>query len=715
MNSAEVLYEQAESHLSQGDWRLAAHLFGQVLEVMPDHACANHLLGKAQAQLGDLVAAELLQRRSCALDTSLGWNWFALAELCERRGAFQDAHIAFSRAAEALPHLRWIKDRARRLRRQLNWEQIKLLASEPRFELRDLMQVLWLLRPDLRQRFRNDQSELLMWLLLDGPKEYVAAFVFRDELVDTFKSLQDERAVLPAVPSEYAFYDEPPISQFLHEIWFFLPHLRSRFNLETLVGRVGLFWWYVLEALDCYQLHSLLSSQELDYIFGVPEPDQPGSVIRLVSAALRMSDIDVNRTDSEAWFRSRGIHQHHLGPLVAKDPLRRYSEVAPIVDSVTELSGLHHPSQTLPFGVNLIGYARGQLGIGEDIRMAAKALEAAMIPYSVYNVDPDPSIDCNDDSLSAQCSEALPFRFNLFCTSAVETARLAVSEYLPMMVKGYVNIGFWPWEFARWPAQWDVCYRMVDEVWASTSFTAEAYRHDRALPVQLLPMVVDVASSAGKSRVHFDLPASAHLFVFSFDCSSTIKRKNPMAVVDAFQRAFPLDSTVDVALVVKVMRGDSRDSAYRKLKQRASLDRRIYLVEQTLSRDILLDLYRACDTYVSLHRCEGFGRGIAEAMLLGKSVIATAYSGNLDFCTEQTAWLVPVSRLSRVLPGEYPEAVGLEWAEPDLENAAEAMWACAVLGWKPDATSVAKIARRYSAEVVGQHYKSRLDQLISIT
>lgn len=712
---AKVLYQQAESRLRQGDWQLAAQLLLQLLEIAPDHASANHLLGKALARLGDLEAAEVSQRRSCVLDPSLGWNWFALAELCERRGALHDSSVAFSKAAEALPDLRWIQDRARRMRRQLEWEQIKSLAVEPRFVLKDLMQVVWQLRPDLRQRFGDDQSELLLWLLLDGSREYVATLVFRDELVDILKPLAEQRAVLPALPVGHAHCCEPPICQFLHEIWFYLPRLQTRFDLQTLAGRVGFFWWYVLEALDYYQLYELLSPQQLGYIFEPPEPDSSDSQIRLMSAARRKSEVHVHHADLDAWFRGKGISQFRLGPLVAKDPLHRFSESSSIVYPALDQAGLGSSSQTFAYGVNLIGYARGQLGVGEDVRMAAKALDAAAIPYSVYNVDPDPSISCGDDSLNARFSEDLPFRFNLFCTSAVETARLAITEYLPLMQKGYVNIGFWPWEFSRWPGQWDVCYRMIDEVWASTAFTAEAYRRDdHGLPVQLMPMVVDISASAGKSRSYFGLPEFAHLFVFSFDCSSTIKRKNPMAVVEAFQRAFPLDSTADVALVVKVMRGDSRVSAYRRLKQRASLDRRIYLIDQTLSRDILLDLYRVCDTYVSLHRSEGFGRGIAEAMLLGKSVIATSYSGNLDFCTEETALMVPISYLSRVLPGEYPEAVGLQWAEPDLSHAAQAMWACAVQGWKPEATAVAKIARQYSASNVGKQYKKRFDQLMSI-
>jgi len=709
--SVQVFYQQAEEYLRQEDWHLAAYWFEKVLELMPTHACANHLLGKARAQLGDLAAAESCQLRSCDLDPSLGWNWFALAELYEIRGAFQDAHTACSMAANSLPNLNWIRDYARRLRLLRDWERIKQLANQPRFQLRDLIQIVWELRPDLRDFCGNDQSELLLWLLLDVGSEYVASLVFRDELIEYFKPMQEQLAVLPGFDHERQFGEEPPISSLMHQIWFHLPHLQSRFDLATPSGRAGLFWWYVLDACVQYRLHSLLSIRQVNYIFEVPEPRNPRSLIRLVAAVRAKCGVEGTPEEIYGWFKSKAVNQYRLAGLVSRDPLDRFSEYKVLSTFSPDYAFSDENQRQRPFGVNLIGYASGQLGIGEDIRMAANALDAVSIPYSVYNIDPDTIIDCNDHSLTRRISQELPFRFNLFCTSAVETARLAISEYLPMMTKDYFNIGYWPWEFSRWPPQWEACYRMVDEVWASTAFTAGAYSRDAILPVELMPMVVDVTATAGATRADFGLPCSAHLFIFSFDACSTAQRKNPMAVVDSFQRAFPIGSSIDVSLVVKVMRGERMGNAYRRLKERASFDKRICIVEQTLSRDVLLDLYRACDTYVSLHRCEGFGRGIAEAMLLGKSVIATAYSGNLDFCTDQTSLLVPVSRFSTVLSGEYPQATGLHWADPDIACASEAMVRCAVLGWKPNASEVAKIAQRYSAYSVGSKYKDRLSRM----
>ncbi len=678
--NVQQLYERGEAHLQAGAWLPAAQAFQAVVERLPQHGCAHHLLGKAQVGLGAMDAAEALQRRSCALDPGLGWNWFALGELCQQRGALQEAQEAFEQAGSALPQQRWILERARRLERRLTWEQTRQLPGEPRFGLEALVQIVWQLRPDLRERFTGEPEAVRLWLLLEGAEEYLAAVVLRDSLLEVFRPLAEQPAPLPDLFVGALRAVQPPISQLLLEIWHQQEDLQRRFDLDTLAGRVGLFWWYVIEAVDRHQLQALLCATELAYLQEPVDPNASVPVMRLAQAARRFAGQEVN----------------DVGVL---EPQR--------CDGVIQAAAWREP---LGFGVNVIGYAQGQLGIGEDLRMAVQALDAAGVPCSVYNVQPDASIDCQDHSVSGRVTRQLPYRFNLFCLTGIETARVAVTDYLPMMLPGYVNIGYWPWEFARWPAHWRVAYHMVDEVWASTRFTADAYRSDGVVPVELMPMLVDVSATGGRVRADFGLPSSRFLFIFSFYCGSSLRRKNPWGVIEAFQRAFPLADGADVGLVVKVMRGNPKQAAYRRLLQRARADARITLMEDTLPREVLLDLYRACDAYVSLHRCEGFGRGIAEAMLLGKPVIATAYSGNLDFCTQDTALLVPAA-LRKVLPGDYPEAQGMDWAEPDVEAAAEAMRRCALAGWKPEGAAVQRMADTYSAQRVGHNYRQRLECL----
>ena len=710
--NAQALYERGETHLHAGEWNLAAQQFNAVIELLPEHGCAHHLLGKAQAALGAWEAAEALQRRSCDLDPGLGWNWFALGELCEERGALHEAAVAYANAASVLREQRWIEDRSLRLQQRLAWQELRLQGHHPRFDLPTLVQIVWQLRPDLHLQCGAEQEGLMLWLLLEGPKEYTASLVLRDQLVAHFRPYAEQPALLEPIGLSGALGSEPPISQFLHEIWFQQPRLQRRFDLQTLAGRVGLFWWYVLEAVEHYQLHALLTNVELDYIHALQDAESVAPVVRLALAARRLANASIPDDALMDWLLTTASRQLHLQGLLCETRLQAVLGLRPQRPKALPVLPLQQaaPRSALPFGVNVIGYAHGQLGIGEDLRMAIRALDAVGVPSSVYNINPDHSIHCGDQSVGDRVLSSLPYRYNLFCLTGVETARIAVSDYLPMMLPDYYNIGFWPWEFSSWPAHWALAYRTVNEVWASTQFTFQAYRADAAVPVQLMPMVVDVSLTVGFSRTDFQLPEAAYLFVFAFDCSSSLQRKNPFAVIDAFQRAFPMVEESDVGLVVKVMRGQMSVSAYRRLVQRAKRDDRIYLVEDTLPREVLLDLYRACDCFVSLHRCEGFGRGMAEAMFLGKPVIATAYSGNLDFCTDLTALLVPAA-MKRVVPGEYPEAQGMDWGDADVGQAAVWMRECALHGWMPDPEAVGRAAKRYSAAHAGKCYHDRLMEI----
>mgnify|MGYP006279152557 CR=1 FL=1 len=706
------LYARGERLLKGGDCSQAEEVLAAVVRARPDHACAHHLLGKARAGLGRWEEAEALQRRSCELDPSLGWNAFTLAELLQERGAWEEAQLAFEAASKSLPKQPWIQERARRLARRLEWETTR---GEPRFSLEQLVQMIWLLRPDLRQQYAGDQDELWIWLLLEGPQEYLGAVVLRDDLI---AHLRRQGLLNPAVLTPLGLPKgvEPPISRLLQAIWLQQRHLRSRFDLETLAGRVGLFWWFVLEAVEHYQLQALLGEAELDYLHAAEMPQVGArSVPRLALAVRRHLGKTIADEQLHDWFFETAVRQFQLGELLCDRRIAAWGiPVAGLSRRVQRPASLPvHPVSTasLPFGVNVIGYAEGQLGIGEDLRMAVQALDSAGVPCSVVNVNPDPSIDCADRSVSERISDQMPYACNLFCLTGIETARVAISETVPLMLPGRVNIGAWPWEFARWPAHWAVAYSLVDEIWAGSVFSAQAYKSDDALPVEFMPMVVDVTPSAGLTRADFGLPEADYLFVFAFDCSSSMRRKNPWAVLQAFQLAFPVDGAHDVGLVVKVMRASSDHPAYQRLRYSAAADPRIHLIEETLPRAAVLDLYRCCDGFVSLHRSEGFGRAIAEAMFLGKAVIATAYSGNLDFCEPSTALLIPFV-LQPLWPGEYPEADGLFWADPDLSAAAEAMRRCAERCWRPDDAAVCELKSRYSAVAVGANYKDRLESLL---
>ncbi len=155
------------------------------------------------------------------------------------------------------------------------------------------------------------------------------------------------------------------------------------------------------------------------------------------------------------------------------------------------------------------------------------------------------------------------------------------------------------------------------------------------------------------------------------------------------------------------------DTRWSGIADVAARDPRIQLINETKNREDLIALFRSCDALVSLHRAEGFGRTIAEAMLLGKPTIATAWSGNLDFCTPETCALVN-GKLIPIGPNEYPWGEGLYWCDPHIDEAAAAM--NRILSDAQYRQHIAHNARRlvssrHAPEVVGEEYRRRLSAL----
>lgn len=698
-------FEQGRQLVDQNKPIQALLKLKQVIEIIPSHGCAYHLMGKSHQQLGNQQDAESCQLRSCQLDPAIGWNWYALGELQQHRGALQEGIEALTMASKWLPTERWIMDRVRQVKRQLSWEEFRYQEdAKLRFGTNVLINGVWALRPDVRRILEGEIERLPLWLILDGPKDYLAAIVFREELMQSLQPWANQPAALETTNTLPIKTLSAPISRLMLEIWKQQKPLQYRFNINTLSGQLGLFWWFVLEGTANYGLEKLWTDSLQQYLNQPVDRNKP-AITQLMSAGQRqLGRMDVSDQDLAGWWQKQGLS----GQVVEFElALKNHNndDQKSIQPEVTQVASPTAPS--LPFGVNLIGFARGVLGIGEDIRMAAKALEAAAIPYSVYEVHTDQSIDSNENSLHFELSELMPYQANLFCLTGIETLRVGLTDYLPMMLRRYTNIGYWPWEFERWPLVFQGSYELVDEIWASTQFTAEAYKADGRVNVECMPMHVDVSPSEGLRRKTFNLPTEAYLFLFTFDVSSSIHRKNPLAILRAFQAAFPKDD-YSVGLVVKLMRGSaSYAHALLELRAAAKMDKRIIVIETTLPRAQLLDLIRACDAYISLHRCEGFGRGMAEAMLLGKPVIATKYSGNLDFCTPKSALLVD-AELIPVMHDEYEHALGQCWAQPNQYSAISALQQAAD-GWKPDIKSIKEIEQRYSAKEVGNNYRKRLE------
>jgi len=323
------------------------------------------------------------------------------------------------------------------------------------------------------------------------------------------------------------------------------------------------------------------------------------------------------------------------------------------------------------FGVNLYGYAQGELGIGEDVRLVAKSLESQGIPFCIINIKPGKNVSQMDSSVDHWIVDKPRYAINIFCTTGMEQVTYACLFGMDHYVGRY-NIGYWPWELPEWPTSCGHAYDIVDEIWGISHYTANAYRK-ASCPVYAMSLPVTIDNVALLGRKEFKLPEDDYLFVFSFDFNSTLIRKNPEGVIRAFIKAFPQGKCNDsVGLVIKISHSPKVNLKWRQIKRLIDSDKRVYLIAETLRRPEVLALYKCCDCFVSLHRAEGFGRGLAEALLLDLQVIATGFSGNLDFCREERVGLVQY-QARKVLKNQYFNSDGLWWAEPNIEHAAELM------------------------------------------
>jgi len=322
---------------------------------------------------------------------------------------------------------------------------------------------------------------------------------------------------------------------------------------------------------------------------------------------------------------------------------------------------------TLPFGVNVLGYLNSEKGLGEAGRSNIRIVEAAQIPHVANN-----TLDIgsqNAESLPRSISDVNPYLVNLIAVNADQFTGFA--EANRPYFSGRYNIGCWVWEMSEFPSEWASAFTYVDEIWTPSQFARAAVAASSPVPVRAIPYSIDpqLKSEPTAERARFGMPADAFVFLFFFDFHSFMERKNPLGLIAAYKKAF--GSRTDVQLLIKSTHGTVGSDEMRML-QEASAGANIRIFDGVLSRDDKHELMMAADCYVSLHRSEGFGLTMAEAMQCGKPVIATGYSGNVDFMTPETSFLVPY-RLITLDRDHGPYKMGYRWAQPDLDYAADVM------------------------------------------
>lgn len=361
--------------------------------------------------------------------------------------------------------------------------------------------------------------------------------------------------------------------------------------------------------------------------------------------------------------------------------------------------------------IALIGHPFAPIGMGEHVRCSFRALmSVAQKPALVDLYGLSDAAESGTLDLLPHASGALG-SINIFHINADEV-ELAVATLGDRIPKEAYNIVYPAWELAKYPDSWIQNLRYFDEAWAPSEFIAEALRAKLDRPVINMPLATEVLLDSFLSRRYFGIPEDAYVFMFFYDFRSYESRKNPSAILYAFRRMLKDRPYCNARLVIK-SHGGGADASARLLEEFSEVASRVTILDRTMTDNEVKNLVRCADAFVSLHRSEGFGRGMAEAMYLAKPVVATAYSGNMTFMSESNSHLVPYS-LEPVAPGSYPHWEGQVWATPDVNAAAAAMTALV-----DDPQGGRELGRRASADVrrqlsyraAGTRFVERLEQI----
>ena len=353
-----------------------------------------------------------------------------------------------------------------------------------------------------------------------------------------------------------------------------------------------------------------------------------------------------------------------LLPLSLLRKMKR-SMIANSYGKLEKLNILPYENGRYEHGVNLIGNICAESGLGQSCRLVASALDKTGFPLSIYKYEQLGAEGQGDHSWENRLSKELPYDVNLIHINPHELGLAFIQQDASVWNYRY-NIGYWLWELEEFPDEWIPCFQCLDEIWAPSEFICNPIRKKTTLPVRCMSYYVDVHIGTIYERKHFGIPEDKFLYLMMYDQSSCMERKNPIGVLNAFKMAFEKENE-NVGLVIKI----NNPTPESRKQIRSVLDgyTNVYLIEETLSRDEVNSLTKCVDVVVSLHRAEGFGLVLAEAMLLGTPTVATNWSSNTEFMNENVACMVDYELIT-IEKDMPPFKAGNRWADANLDQAA---------------------------------------------
>ena len=336
-------------------------------------------------------------------------------------------------------------------------------------------------------------------------------------------------------------------------------------------------------------------------------------------------------------------------------------------------------------GINLIGHLGGNLGLGVAARNTAALLDSRGDDFVAVNVVPrigPGTADTTWESRYWTTRKPAPYGVNLFHLNPPEVLNLARTLPPWLSLAGHTSAIVPFWELPSLPGQWRSVIEDIDLVLAPSRFIEQAVRSSvPSARIAYFPQTVSLPAGIHADRRRWGFSDNDVVFLVSFDLNSDPARKNPQAAITTFEQAFAgWAGPSNPRLIIKLNNvGTHRthDSQMTRLRAHAR-DSRVMLLESHLTFPEVLSLYASADVYVSLHRSEGLGLGLLESMMLGTPVLATGYSGNMDFMNPDNSAIVgyDLVEVGDTNIGSYrTSSIGSQqhWAEPHLEEAVQWM------------------------------------------
>jgi hypothetical protein len=369
------------------------------------------------------------------------------------------------------------------------------------------------------------------------------------------------------------------------------------------------------------------------------------------------------------WARERGVDEEPLlARLSASGSLAAVAGASADASHATANNQPSAPLRGAPWGVNVVGEFRSDAESGEIARAMVSALDAGGIRALPVRTRMQAPAQGAPPYATAVPEDA-PFTVNLICLDPALLSAFG-SQVGPEFFAGRFSAGLWLPALAPAPGHVDENLSLLEEIWAPSAYVAAALEPVAPVPVRAIRIPVGTQAPRARSRAELGLAPDKFLFHTRWDYADGFELANPLAVVEAFAGTFSPGE--GAGLVLDCLGGDADSEVHVRLREAAGQHPDIRLLDGDRSASEARSATAACDCYVSLHRATAFGLPIAEAMGLGKPVIATGYSGNLDYMTRDNGRLVD-HRLQPIGAGHDPYPPQATWAEPDVAQASDLM------------------------------------------